>query len=220
MAYSIGRKSPYDTDPDNEVIGGEAAWTNLQFLDPASVDRKAKLPGRVPIGQGYPVIPDSAPKAVLWKSKSKLPPDYALGNNSVMLVSSRFRDLVEQFEPGVHQFIPVDMYESKTTAEAFDQFYWFVACNLIDSLDPKRTTVTWDGEYDVIYNGMRRGAWYFDSEATPPQKPVFSLRAIGYHHLWRDPYWGRKLVHCSDEFGEAIIAAGLTGFALLHYEQG
>ncbi|MEO7691361.1 MAG: DUF1629 domain-containing protein [Sphingomonas sp.] len=219
MVYSIGKESVFETEPENRVIGGEEVWSKLQFLHPERVDRLAKLPGRLPLGQGYPLVPDSAPKVMLWRSKSKLPPDYASGNNSAMTVSSRFRDLVEQFEPGVHQFLPIDMYNSKTATEPFDRFYWFVVCTLIDSLDPKHTTITWDGEYDVIYNGMRRGGWYFDHSVSPPQKAVFSLRAIGDRHLWRDPYYTRNYVNCSDAFGEAMIAAGLTGFGLRQYEQ-
>lgn len=219
MVYSIGKKSPYDTDPVNEVIGGGAAWENLRFLDPEAVDRRAKMPGRIPLGQGYPVVPDSAPKSFLWRSTSKLPPDYAFGDNSVMLVSPRFRDLVEKFEPGVHQFLPVDMFNSKTAAEPFDRYYWFVACNAIDSLDPEQTTLTWDGEYDVIYNGMRRGAWFFDINVDPAQKPIFNLNAVGENCLWRDPYYSRDYVYCSDAFGEAMISSQLTGFSLRHYEQ-
>lgn len=222
MVYSIGRKSPYDTDPANEVIGGEAAWASLQFQNPETVDRLAKIPGRMPLGQGYPVAADSAPKSFLWKSTSKRPPDYATGNNSVMLVSSRFRDLVEQFEPGLHQFLPVDMYSSKIAPEPFDRFYWFVCCTLTDSLDPSHTTIPWgppNGDYHTIRDGLRLGSWRFDPSATPAQKPVYSLQAIRDRHLWRDPYWGREVVHCSDAFAEAVIAADLKGFSLHHHDQ-
>jgi hypothetical protein len=222
MVYSLGRKSPHDTDPVNEVIGGEAVWADLRFQDPESVDRLAKIPGRVPLGQGYAVACDSAPKSFLWKSTSKAPPDYAFGNNSVMLVSSRFRNLVETFEPNLHQFLAVSMHDSKTSPEPFDEFYWFVCCNLIDSLDPEHTTITWgppNGDYNAIKDGLRLGSWRFDPSITPAQKPVFSLQAIGKRVLWRDPYWGREIVHCSDEFGEAMIAANLTGFGLHRWEQ-
>lgn len=223
MVYSIGMKSVYETDPINEVIGGDAAWADLAFEDPDSVDVVAKgAASRTvsrTIGLGYRVLPGSGPKKFLWKSKSKLPPDYAFGNNEAMLVSSRFRDLVEQFEPGVHQFLPVDMFNAKDASEPFDRFYWFVCCTLIDSLEPDHTTLTFDGFYDEIYNGMRRGSWYYDSSVTPPQKAVFSLNAIGDRHLWRDPYRARGYVHCSNPFGEALIAAGLTGFGLRQYEQ-
>lgn len=222
MVYSIGRKRVFDVEPDNEVMEGDTAWANLQFLDPEAADRLAKIPGRNPLGQGYPVVPHSAPKSYLWKSTSKRPPDYAAGNNSVILVSSRFRDLAEQFEPGKHQFLPVDMYSSKTAAEPFDRFYWFVCCTLIDSLDPKHTTIPWgppNGDYNTIRDGLRLGSWRIDPSATPPQKPIYSLRAIGSRHLWRDPYWGREVVHCSNEFGEAMIVAELTGFGLHRHEE-
>ncbi|MEO7691362.1 MAG: DUF1629 domain-containing protein [Sphingomonas sp.] len=220
MVYSIGKGSVFEIEPENQVIGGEEVWSKLQFLHPEKVDRHAKLPGRSPLGQGYPVVPDSAPKAVLWKSKSKLPPDYAFGDNSIMLVSSRFRDLVERFEPGVHQFLPVDMYNSKAATEPFDCFYWFVVCTLIDSVDPEHTTLTWKGDYtERGSDGLRYGLWYFDHSASPPQKAVFSQRAIGDRHLWRDPYYTRDYVNCSDAFGEAMIAPGLTGFGLRQYEQ-
>lgn len=220
MVYSIGKKSPYDTDPVNEVIGGEAAWADLRFQDPEAVDRLAKIPGRVPLGQGYAVAPDSAPKSFLWKSTSKRPPAYAFGNNSVMLVSSRFRDLVDQFEPGVHQFLPVNVYSSKTATEPFDQYYWFVVCNLIDSINPERTTLTWRGEYDErIEGGLRRGFWKYDHDMSPPPRAVFDLKRIGNRQLWRDPYYTRDYVNCSDTFGDAMIASGLSGFALRRYEQ-
>lgn len=220
MVYSIGRKSVFDTGPDCKVIGGDAAWTNLQFLHPETVDRLALIPGRLPIGQGYPIVPDSAPEAMLWNSKRLSPPDYAFGNNEVMLVSACFRDLAEQFEPGLHQFLPVEMYDSKKAAEPFDRFYWFVCCTLIDSIDPVRTTLTWRGEYDTILeDGLRKGFWKFDHDVSPPPKPVYSLESINGRHLWRDPYYTRDYVNCSDDFGNAMIAASLTGFGLKKFEQ-
>lgn len=105
-----------------------------------------------------------------------------MGDNSVMFVSSRFRDFVTQFEPGMHQFL------------------------LIDSLDPAHTTLTWgppNGDHTTIRDGLRLGSWRYNPSAIPPLKPVHSLKAIAGQHLWRDPYWGREVVHCSNEFGDA-----------------
>jgi hypothetical protein len=224
MVYSIGMKSVYETDPINEVIGGDAAWADLAFEDPDAVDVVAKgAASRTvsrTIGLGYRVLPDSGPKKFLWKSKTKLPPDYAFGNNEAMLVSSRFRDLVEQFEPGLHQFLPVDMFNAKDATQPFDRYYWFVCCTLIDSLDPDHTTLEWKGFYDQLTDcGLRRGLWSYQHSETNPPKAVFSLKAIGERHLWRDPYYTRDYVNSSDAFGDALIAAGLTGFGLRQYEQ-
>jgi hypothetical protein len=220
MVYSLGAKSPYVTDPKHEVIGGEAEWAKLEFLYPDKVDRLATIPGRPLMGQGYPVVPDSAPKTVLWASSRLLPPDYAFGNNSIMLVSGRFRDLVERFEGGVHQFLPVAMVHKKGEVP-FDTFYWFVCCQLIDSIDPQHTTLRWSGkDYEQrLDDGLRRGGWRYDHDVSPPQVPVFSLATIADRHLWRDPYYTRDYVNVSDAFGEALLAQGLTGFGLMHYQQ-
>lgn len=221
MVYSIGKVSVYETEPDNEVVGTkEGVWGKVEYLHPESIDKIAKARRRSLMSYGYPVAPETAPKAVLWKSKTKLPPDYAFGNNEIMLVSVRFRDLVERFEPGIHQFLPVGMYFSKQDETPFDTYYWFVCCQLIDSLDPEHTTIPWDGEYETRRDdGFRLGSWHIDAEAQPPQKGVFSLNAIGDRHLWRDPYWSRGMVRCSNEFGEALRAASLAGFGISQREQ-
>jgi hypothetical protein len=222
MVYSIGQVSVYQIAPNVDTVGGDYIWRDVKFLNPDKVDRLAAgdlfLSER--FGQGYAIDPETAPKAMIWKSKTKLPPDYAYGNNSIMLISERFRDLVEQFEPGVHQFLPVAMYFKRTDTEPFDTFYWFICCQLIDSLDPYHTTIPWDGDYDKRKDdGFRLGSWHIDAEAIPRQKPVFSLKAIGDRHLWRDPYRSRGYVHCSNAFGEAIKAADLKGFGLKQFEQ-
>ncbi|MBB5697795.1 imm11 family protein [Sphingomonas yantingensis] len=214
MVYSLGKKSPYDTDPRHEVVDGEA-WAKVEFLRPDRVDRIARARRYPLMRYGYPVVPDSAPKTVLWSSRRLPPPDYAFGNNEIMLVSGRFRDLVERFEPDVHQFLPVDMVHKKGEAP-FDTFYWFVCCQLIDSIDPDRTTLAWDGDdyEEHMDDGFRRGFWRYDHNVSPPPVPAYSLAAIGDRHLWRDPYWAREVVRSSNVFGEAMIEAELTGFAI------
>ena len=221
MVYSIGRTGVYEIEPDSHVRGRDEVWGKVEFLHPDKVDRHAWARDHVLTTYGYPLVVDSLPKGFVWKSKAKLPPDYAFGNNRVMLVSARFRDLVERFEPGAHQFAPVSMYHSNAEAEPFDEFYWFICCNLIDSLDPAKTTFNWRGFYDErMEDGLRRGRWHFDVADEPSQTAVFDLNATGDRHLWRDPYLNaRTTVYCSDAFGEALMAAELTGFGLLHYEQ-
>ncbi|MCX9147529.1 imm11 family protein [Erythrobacter sp. WG] len=222
MVYSLGKVSVYETTPGIETVGGDEAWTRVDYLHPDAVDRHAKGEENHSrrLGYGYPIAPETAPKAMIWKSKSKLPPDYAFGNNEIMLVSRRFHDIVDRFELGVHQFLPVQMYFNRNDADPFGTFYWFVCCTLIDSLDPHLTTIPFRGFYDErMEDGLRRGRWHIDAEADPPQKAVFSLKAIGNHHLWRDPYRARSYVHCSDAFGDAIEGAELKGFGLKHFEQ-
>lgn len=90
MVYSLGKKSPYDTDPRHEVIDSVTAWAKVEFLHPDKVDQIARARRYSLMRYGYPVVPDSAPKTVLWASSRLSPPDYAFGNNEIMLVSGRF----------------------------------------------------------------------------------------------------------------------------------
>ncbi len=169
MVYSLGKKSPYDTDPRNEVIDGFAEWAKVEFLDPDKVDRIARARRYPLMRYGYPVVPHSAPKTVRWSSSRLAPPDYAFGNNVIMLVSRRFRDLVERFEPAVHQFLSVDTVYKKGEAP-FDTFYWFVCCQLTDSIDPVLTTLAWDGDdyEERMEDSFRRGFWRYDDNISPP----------------------------------------------------
>lgn len=221
MVYSIGRTGVYEIEPDGYVRGGDEAWGEVEFLHPEGVDSHAKARDHLLTTYGYPLVVDSMPKGFVWKSKTKAPPDYVFGTNRVMLLSARFRDLVERTEPGVHQFAPVSMYYSDVEDERFDEYYWFVCCNLIDSLDPKKTSYNWRGFYDErMEDGLRRGRWYLDLAVEPTQKAVFDLNAIGAHHLWRDPYINaRTTVYCSDVFAGSVRDAGLTGVALNYHEQ-
>jgi hypothetical protein len=221
MVYAIGKKSEFEIEPDAGIHDAPECLNKIEYLNPDAIDYMANKNGAAVLGQGYPVAPETAPKIAYWWSTTILPPDYLMGNNEFMLVSGKFRDLVEQFEPGVHQFLPVDLYYSDQHSEPFDRFYWFVCCQLIDSLDPEHTTLTWrGGDYNEYFKGLRDGYWYFDSDVTPPQKAVFSLKAIGDRHLWRDPYYYRSMgVFCSSAFGNAMVEAGLTGFGTSLREQ-
>ena len=129
------------------------------------------------------------------------------------LISGKYKDLIEQHEPGVHQFVPVDMCYNKS-ADPFDRYYWFVICTPLNSIDPDHTTWTWVGNYSEL-----RGRWNFDHDAVPKQKIVFSLDAIGDHQIWRDPYAGSQMVYCSDAFGEALQQSDLTGVSMGYCEQ-
>jgi hypothetical protein len=61
----------------------------------------------------------------------------------MIVVSGRFREIVDQFEPGVHQFLPVRYVEqANVLAERY-----FITCNRLDSVDRIRTTM-------ILHKGM------------------------------------------------------------------
>lgn len=153
------------------------------------------------------------------KMKWEGPRDSLIGdfNDSNLLnVSESARALIERFEPGVHQFIPVDYVDGK--GSLIEKRYFWVVCNRIDSIDRECTTFI-----------LRKGKMWrpvsdiadFEPELLPPDidpdtnsKFVFSLAQIGDAHAWRDKHMDTGGVWISKAFGDALKKSGLTGLKL------
>lgn len=116
--------------------------------------------------RGRRIKSDYVPTKIEWRSKMPVS-DYGtiLG---LSLVTDRFKDVVEQLEPNVHQFLPVEAVNRKK--EHISHNWFFVPCNRIDSVDEKHTTmVRYKGGWSNPKDFVRRG-WeellpdYYDPE--------------------------------------------------------
>jgi hypothetical protein len=194
--------------PINDVTG------QLRYAEPDKVHPSALREHAQPREQGYWLDADTLPKKMLW-GKGSTPdlPDVL----PWFVVSPRFRDLVEQFEPGVHQFVPVEIYKSKK-GEPVATYYWFIVGQRLDSVDRERTTFMWKAPVD----DPGAGYWYdeiydkttFSFTPVPNAKMVFSNAQVSGNHIWHDPHlltFGNGL--CSDAFAQALLASGMTGVA-------
>ena len=208
MVWSFAAKSPYSTLTGAEIIdGGYDAVRKMRYLNPDEVTGVAKaFPNSIQMNQGYRVVAEDAPKKVRWLSTVRAVPDYDKCGG-VPYVSERLRDLIEQFEPGVHQFVPVDLYRPKAK-EPFATHYWFVVCSRIDSVDAEHTTLIKDGP---------SGMWMPNEDYT--SKRVFSLNAIGHHHIWSDTRTGADWRFVSNQFHDALLDHGMTGISGMQFEQ-
>lgn len=194
----------------------------IDYADPGSVG---------PIGnfyrfrhakdKGFALNPDTVPKRIRWQSARKATPDIL----PWFAVSAKFRDVVERFEPGIHQFIPVEVWRDRK-GERIEEYFWFSVCKLLDSVNREKTTYLWnassrispdhgywtDGQFDKV-----TGEW----ERVPDARMVFGSTKIAGHHLWCDPHilsFGERL--CSEEFAAAAVREGITGLVCSHREEG
>ena len=212
MVWFMYHKETRDYAPDSRPIGLSNVEVNarLEYADPDAVHWRAKKDNVVKREQGYPLKPESLPKRYLWASDDL--DEFLPG----FVVSPRFRDLVEQFEPGVHQFVPVEICRTPD-GPPVATYYWFIICQRVDSVDREHTTFVWKAPEDEPHAGYwsdrRFDPKTFKMVQDPDAKLVFSNEQIGRHHIWNDPsvpVFSNGL--CSDNFAQMALAQNFAGF--------
>ncbi|MEQ1649394.1 MAG: DUF1629 domain-containing protein [Hyphomicrobiaceae bacterium] len=197
LVYQFRAVPHYESRVGKKIIAPRMEdLSQVKFLDPERVDQVSKM-SSTPALQGYPVDPTTMPTAVVYESKNKAVPDVEMAGGGVEIVSERVRDVIEQFEPGVHQFLPVDVYRPKAN-EPFTRRYWMIVCRRIDSVDAAHSTIT----------RRASGIWNADGQM------VMNLSAIGSAHLWCDPFIGPRYHSCSQSLCDALKQMSLTGVSL------
>lgn len=220
MAYFFAVLHPYSQQPLQKYIDDrrkEPFFDVKLAADPDTLDlthleRHYLAKGRSGMERGYPVKPDHAPKKMLWScGKNPLPEVFRM---QCIAVSERFRTLVEQFEPGMHQFIPVEVYKS-AKSKPVATYYWFNVCCRLDSLDREKTT------YALETNSDGEEWWTridVPDVSYADAKIVISRQKTQGHHLWYDPRL-RQGWFVSAEFGRAAIEGNFVGLIMSPREE-
>ena len=120
------------------------------------------------------------------------------------LVTAAVKDLVEELEPGVHQFFPMELYVGKEYQRT-DYFF-----NIAQRLDTLHKTKT--------YPLNSRGMWSGPSKGEP-FAIVFDKDKIAGHHAWRDKYLPGGAALVSNELCARLQDAGITGLFFKHYDE-
>jgi hypothetical protein len=120
------------------------------------------------------------------------------------ICSQAFKDVLEDLEPGVHQFEPVEVVTKKKVH--IQEMYWLIPCNRLDTLvlDQINPPVNDMGYFRA---GLQRGEL----------KIVFDKAKIGDHHLWTERRNDGSM-YVSDAFANAAKDAGLVGLKLPYWQ--
>lgn len=163
---------------------------------------------------GLPVDGGNFPKWVRWSDPGgNSVPDF--DNTPFLSVSEKAKATIEQLEPGVHQFFPVE-YRDKDGRPSSIR-YWFVPCNRIDSVDRSRSNMVLrhGRQWMSPKNASRLGEILPGNvDVGKPAAYVFNLKAIAGRHIWRDKHIGGATCFISDAMGDAFKLANLTGLKL------
>ena len=196
-----------ETDWDMLDVPIKEVNQRVQYADPAHVHPSALADDVNKREQGYWVDPETLPKKILWANGARPLPDVL----PWFVVSPRFRELIEQMEPQVHQFVSAEIYRTRQGQPAAT-YYWLIVGQRLDSVDREHTTYAWqDGSRGVwVDEVVNTTTWEFTP--IPGAKLFFSNALIGARHLWHDPH---VLTHnnrlCSDALASAITERGFSG---------
>lgn len=118
---------------------------------------------------------------------------YSGGN---LLACTAFRDLVEEMEPGVHQFFPMDLLVNGTKVATY---HWFICGTRIATMSREH-----------CYPPLNERGFFKPSPFGQHQNDrlVLSREKIGARHAWHDKFYGKNFF--SNAFAERLFSLGLT----------
>lgn len=151
---------------------------------------------------GRRINPESVPKVVQFLSRRSL---QDLEGQFVHTVSDRLRTLIEELEPQVHQFEPID-YIAKDGSPLERRWFWQI-CNRLDTVHRELTVWTLDGP-----------SWRPPAGWDKKAHLIFDLSKIGGVKFWHDKHVS-SASFCSDDVRERFDADGITGVRYRYYEQ-
>ena len=119
------------------------------------------------------------------------------------IVSCAVRDLIEEFEPGRQQFVPVELERHTGEVVPAGEYYLLKVMQRVDAIAAEQSEV-------VPMISRRSGEIYAYSYA---QEAVFKFRraVAGALHVWCDEYANTELF-CSDALVAAMEARNMGAF--------
>ena len=184
-----------------EVLEGD--HQNIRLLDATQDDgvvitKKGWTAGRPMSAEGMPT--KVARKGVGLAIKPLVDAEAFFGQ---LLVSDAFKEIVEELEPGVHQFFPMELY----VGDEFQRTdYFFNICNRLDTMDR-----------ELSFPINARG--FFRPMGRDDYRLVFSKEKIGNHHAWRDKFVPGGATYISNTLAQRLKEAGITGLRFNEREE-
>lgn len=188
--------------PAAEIVEG---WTGPLALEDETPDGGVALRGSSTSFSGRRAKPETLPKVIRWKSRQRVGDFAGVFRKTV---SERLRALIEEIEPGVHQFEPIK-FLAKDGSFLEDRWVWQI-CNRLDSVNRQATKM-------ILRNG-RIWAADFTLPENEQGPMVFDTQQIGSAKFWHDKHVGAGNF-CTDDVRETFDKAKITGLRYRHFDQ-
>ncbi len=165
--------------------------------------------------------PDDVPKQAILQSRHKKLLDLFLCN-SYPTVCEIFRKMVEELEPGVHQFFPIEFVTKKgAPVPGNGPYYLFRVMQSFDAILVAKSNLVWVNRYDKFVPGKTPLVQAPVSLRFGPGalQLVMSRPQIAGRHAWRTNQVIMDDLYFSDDLVDAVRAAKLKKFEFTHVEE-
>ena len=191
---------------NSQFVNLDGDFDRIRLIDQTQDDGRRVRKGAPNVGRS--LLPDHIPTKLErepWNLRllPLLDVERYWGGN--LLVPQQFKDILEELEPDVHQFWPMEIY---VKGEQVDLKYWFIACNRISALSREHC-------YPPLHE---RGFWRPSPIGKRENDRVaFSKAAIGDRHAWVDKHFSDR--YFSNTFAERLQKLDLTGLRFSKNEE-
>jgi hypothetical protein len=197
MAHFIGYKPKGLYMPIFDVLDDDySKIENIDTSPDGGLNVGRFITGSAAVHGGRKIKPEFVPTKILWESRPNRISD-SFTPRTIPCVSERMKSMIEQLEPDVHQFFPVDVVGKE--GDLFAKHYFFIVCNRLDSVDRESMP------YELI-----GGRW---NGVGPLNVIIFNRRQIGGAHVWIDKYIGDTIL-VSNALAGAFKKAKLTALEI------
>lgn len=105
MVYALGSLPTLGHYSNQETLDGDVF--KIEVADKtADAGFDANTAATYPARQGCPILTQNVSTKIEWQESSPVPDIETV--HGALVVSEKFRQIVERFEPGIHQFLPVN----------------------------------------------------------------------------------------------------------------
>lgn len=214
MVCQLLYSPPYTPISANKQVDGEFAA--IRLADPTPEPGLHINHGMDALDAGKAIDPSHLPTKLIISGGMRAVTDFD-GYRGIIFISAKMKCLIEDLEPGVHQFFPIELLNKKKQ-HLTDHWIW-VPCNRIDSVDREHTTwILKRGQLWMTPRDFKEGELPPGYDWSRPLKMVFNATQAGNCQFWRDKYVVPGRLYCSDKAAKAIFDSGLTGIQFAEKE--
>jgi hypothetical protein len=186
-----------------QVYGDISEWEALVI----DLDRRCEIADVWKTGRGI-LNPNEMPKTLPFEAARKTIPHVFFSDNGIVICSAETRSIIEEADPGLHQFIPITVIQ-KNGQSAHGGHFILNVHYMQDTVLDEKTTHEYMGLGKPPMGA--RSLKMLTSSYKKPAEVGVSKAKLTTAHLWRETYYP-NIYLMSDTLQDKFKEAGIKFF--------